>query len=86
MTKISMTKCCEKSSVEKKKKKKKKKKKLAKSKTRKGSLSQKWASRWIENPKGRSRQKLGPYKKNIFPVDWKPERAIQAKVRDFQKK
>jgi len=65
-------------------KKKGKKKKLAKSKTRKGGLSQKWASRWIENPKGRSRQKLGAYK-NIFPVDWKPERAIQAKVRDLQK-
>jgi len=65
--------------------KKRKKKKLAKSKTRKGGLSQKWASRWIENPKGRSRQKLGAYK-NIFPVDWKPERAIQAKDRDLQKK
>jgi len=66
------------------KKKKRKKKKLAKSKTRKGGLSQKWASRWIENLKGRSRQKLGAYK-NIFPMDWKPERAIQAKVRDLQK-
>jgi len=65
-------------------KKKEKKKKLAKSKTRKGGLSQKWASRWIENPKGRSRQKLGAYK-NIISVDWKPERAIQAKVRDLQK-
>jgi len=56
-----MTKGCEKFSV----KKKKRKKKLAKSKTRKGSLSQKWASRWIENPKGRSRQKLGIFKKII---------------------
>ena len=65
-------------------KKKGKNKKLAKSKTRKGGLSQKWASRWIENPKGRSRKKLGAYK-NIFPMDWKPERAIQAKVRDLQK-
>jgi len=37
-------------------------KKLAKSKTRKGGLSQKWASWWIENLKGRSRQKLGAYK------------------------
>jgi len=77
-----MTKGCEKSSV---KKKEKRRKKLAKSKTRKGGLSQKWASRWIENPKGRSRQKLGAYK-NILPVDWKPERAIQAKVRDLKKK
>jgi len=35
--------------------------------------------------KGRSRQKLGAYKKkDIFLVDWKPERAIQAKVRDLQ--
>ena len=57
-----MTKGCEKSSV---KKKEKRRKKLAKSKTRKGGLSQKWASRWIENPKGRSRQKLGAYKKYI---------------------
>jgi len=62
-----------------------KKKILAKSKTQKGGLSQKWPSRWIENPKGRSRQKLGAYKKKIFPVDWKLERAVQAKVRDFQK-
>ena len=65
----------------------KKKNKFAKSKTRKGGLSKKWASRWTENPKERSRQKLGAYKKkNIFPMDWKPERAVQEKVRDFQKK
>ena len=47
----------------KERRKKKERKKLAKSKTRKGGLSQKWASRWTENPKGRSRQKLGAYKK-----------------------
>ena len=28
-------------------------------------------------------QKLGAYKQKIIPVDWKPERKIQEKVRDF---
>jgi hypothetical protein len=39
--------------------KKRKRKKLAKSKTWKGGFSKKRAFRWIENLKGRSRQKLG---------------------------
>jgi hypothetical protein len=51
----------------KKKKEKYKKKEFAKSKTRKGGLSQKWASWWTENLKGRSRQKLWAYKKQYFP-------------------
>jgi hypothetical protein len=49
-------------------KKKRKKKKFAKSKTWKGGLDKKkkGASRWIENSKGRSRQKLGAHKKDIY--------------------
>jgi len=39
------------------------KKKLAKSKTRKGGLSKKWASRWTENPKRAVQAKIGDSKR-----------------------
>jgi len=63
----------------------KKIKKLAKWKTWKGDLGKN------ERPGGSKTRKGGPGKnkghgKNIFPVDWKPERAVQTKVRDFQNK
>ena len=46
-------------------------------------LRQKWASRWTENPKGRSRQKL---ETNFFIlIGWNPKRAIYAKVKDHDK-
>jgi len=41
-----------------------KKKQLDKSQTWKRRFRQKWASRWTENPKGRSSQKLETYKKD----------------------
>ena len=71
--------------AKKKKKEKRKKEKLAKLKTRKGGLGKN------ERPGGSKTRKGGPGKnkghtKNTFPVNWKPERAIQAKVRDFKRK
>ena len=48
-------------------------------------LRQKWASRWTENPKGRSRQKLETWAKISIMIDWKPTRAIYAKVKDHVK-
>ena len=47
-------------------------------------LKQKWASRWTENPKGRSRQKLET-KITIILIGWNPKRAIYAKVKDHDK-
>ena len=65
---------------------KKTKEQLGKSKTRKGRLRQKGASRRIENPKGRSGQKLETLKRKItIPIDRKPERAVYAKVREHGK-
>jgi len=48
------------------KKKEKRKNKLSKSKTRKGGLSQKWASRWIENPKRAIQGKIRGIKERIY--------------------
>jgi len=49
-------------------------------------LRQKWASRSTENLKGRSKQKLETWTKMIILIDWKPERAIYAKVKDQRTK
>ena len=49
-------------------------------------LRQKRASRWTENPKGRSLQKLETQKmKNDYPDRLKPARVIYAKVKDHDK-
>src|SRR4030043_529187 len=65
---------------------KKTKEQLGKSKTRKGRLRQKGASRRIENLKGRSGKKLETLKRKIIiPIDRKPERAVCAKVREHGK-
>ena len=53
-----MTKCCEKSSVEKKEKEK---------------------AREVKNPKGRLKPKMS------VPLDRKPERAVQVKIKGIQK-
>ena len=46
--------------------KKERNNKLAKSKTWKGGLSQKWASRWIENPKWAIQTKIRGIKERIY--------------------
>jgi len=68
-----------------KKNQRKSSKGLAKLKAWKGDLGNR------ERPGGLKTRKGGPgkirgIKRNTLPVDWKPERAIQAKVRDFQNK
>ena len=51
-----------------------KNKELDKSQIWKKRLRQKWASRWTENLKGWSRQKLETWTKMIILIDWKPEK------------
>jgi len=60
-------------------------KELAKMKTWKGSLGNRERPGGLKTRKGGPGKKLGAQKRSILPVDWKPEGAIQAKVRDFHK-
>ena len=60
-------------------------KKLAKLKAWKGDLGNRERPGGLKTRKG-VQAKIRGIKRNTLPVDWKPERAIQAKVRDFQNK
>ena len=61
-------------------------KKLAKLKAWKGDLGNRERPDGLKTRKGGPGKIRGIKKGNILPVDWKPERTIQAKVRDFSKK
>ena len=72
--------------IAKKKREEKRKRKLAKLKTRKGGLGKNERPGGFKTRKGDpGKNKRHAKEKYIFPVDWKPEREIQAKVRDFKK-
>jgi len=65
--------------------KKKCKKELANLKTWKGGLGNRERPGGLKTRKGCPGKNLGHKKGNMLPMDWKPERAAQAKVRDFHK-